>query len=267
MKPQVSSITCKSALSLSGLSGFEYALNPYRGCSHACSYCYAPSIIREEREWGTFVEIKENAPSVLASELRNFKRAGKSASVGIGTVTDPYQPIEEKTNLTRYCLEQLSRYGCKVVIQTKSSLIERDIDIISKMKYAEVGFTVTSMTCRKHFEPGVAEGDVFACARAFADAGVRVFFFIGPSLPLITSKELDEMLDKMRASGAKAIMADRLRLDKSHGTWSVARNLAQAYERTGIKCILDEESCINEFKNVRAKVEAFCRNNGLVFQA
>ncbi|MFO7990996.1 MAG: hypothetical protein R6U61_01725, partial [Thermoplasmata archaeon] len=64
---KIKEITCKTALSKSGLEA-DYALNPYKGCSHNCRYCYAPFVLREEREWGTFVDIKRNIPNALAKE-------------------------------------------------------------------------------------------------------------------------------------------------------------------------------------------------------
>ena len=131
----VGELSCKAALSRSGLPGFDYALNPYRGCQHGCIYCYSPETLREKRvcyspetlrekrEWGSFVEVKRNIPGVLAKELRRLKKG----VVGIGTVTDAYQPVEERYGVTRRCLEQLLRRDFPICIQTKSSLVERDI--------------------------------------------------------------------------------------------------------------------------------------------
>lgn len=138
---KVTEIECKTALSLSRLPGFDYSLNPYRGCAHGCSYCYAPNILRVPRkEWGDFVQVKRNIPKVLASELKNKERG----TVGISTTTDPYQPLEEKYELTRLCLMQLQRYDFPVSIITKSSLVTRDIDILSGFSEVEVGFTITT---------------------------------------------------------------------------------------------------------------------------
>ena len=104
-KGKLKEITCKSALSISNLSGLDYALNPYKGCEHGCIYCYAPSVLREDRNWGEFVDIKRNIPSVLAKELKTKKKG----TIGISTVTDPYQPVEKKFEITRKCLDQISK--------------------------------------------------------------------------------------------------------------------------------------------------------------
>ncbi|MCK5548142.1 MAG: radical SAM protein, partial [Thermoplasmata archaeon] len=67
---KITEARCKSALSRSSLPGLDYALNPYRGCGHACIYCYSPEVLREEREWGSFVDVRRNIPAVLAKELK-----------------------------------------------------------------------------------------------------------------------------------------------------------------------------------------------------
>ena len=123
-------IKCKSALSISKLPGLDYSLNPYVGCQHNCVYCYAPNVLKIDRiNWGNIIGIKSNIPVILSKELKK-KKIG---IIGISTVTDPYQPIEKKYKLTRYCLDQLIKYDFPIHIQTKSSIINRDIDIISKI--------------------------------------------------------------------------------------------------------------------------------------
>jgi len=132
---RIREVKCKTALSKSNLPGLDYSLNPYRGCQHSCAYCYVPNVLRIKRnEWGSFVDVKTNIPNVLSKELR-IKKPGV---VGISTITDPYQPAENNYKLTRYCLEQLLRHDFPVCIQTKSDLVARDIDLISKFSKAEV---------------------------------------------------------------------------------------------------------------------------------
>ena len=126
---EVNEITVKSALSKSSLPGLVYALNPYRGCQHACTYCYAPSVLREKRRWGEFVDVKMNLPDALAKDLERLP----IGIVGIGTVTDAYQPIEKKYALTRKCLEALLEKDWPISIQTKSDLVLRDLDLIEQL--------------------------------------------------------------------------------------------------------------------------------------
>ena len=120
----IKEVKCKTALSKSNLPGLDYSLNPYRGCMHNCAYCYVPNVLRINREeWGKFVEVKINIQNVLSKEVKTKKQG----IVGISTVTDPYQPIEKRNKITRFCLEQLLKYDFPISIQTKSSLVLKDI--------------------------------------------------------------------------------------------------------------------------------------------
>src|SRR4030043_2086170 len=118
----VRDIECKSILAKSPIPGLCYAINPYVGCAHGCVYCYAVFMKRftgHEEEWGTFVDIKVNAPDVLTRQL---KRA-KPGNISFGTVTDAYQPLERENGITRACLEALLDHPLPVSILTKSALV------------------------------------------------------------------------------------------------------------------------------------------------
>ncbi|MEM3022494.1 MAG: radical SAM protein, partial [Candidatus Bathyarchaeia archaeon] len=121
----------------------DYTINPYVGCGHGCTYCYARFIKRftgHREAWGDFVDVKANAISLLRREVGR-KRIGR---VWISGICDPYQPIEEKYQLTRGCLEILSRHGWPATIQTKSPLVLRDLDLLRNFEGLEVVFTVTT---------------------------------------------------------------------------------------------------------------------------
>ena len=214
---EIRKIECKTALSKSSLPGLDYSLNPYRGCQHSCAYCYVPNVLRIDRsEWGNFVEVKTNIPSVLAGELRNKK----SGVVGISTVTDPYQPIENKYKLTRYCLEQLLKYDFPVCIQTKSDLIIRDIDLISKFKHAEVMFSIATLndTERKLLEPFSSTIDERLNAmRKCNDSGIKTTVFFGPIYPTIKIDDISKIIDTFKEYGASTVMIDKLNLKS--GIW------------------------------------------------
>lgn len=207
---KVREVSCSTALSPSTLPGLDYALNPYRGCSIGCVYCYSPAVLREERPWGRFVDVKRNIPAVLARELKR-KRPGV---VGIGTVTDGYQPIETRYHLTRHCLEQLSRFDFPVSIQTKSTLVLKDLDLLRGLPNAEVGVTITTMdeSMRRRFEPlsSPSERRVEALRR-FNEAGIRTWAFIGPILPSTTEATLGHLLRSVSEAGTSQVVFDRLR--------------------------------------------------------
>jgi DNA repair photolyase len=178
--------TARSVLSKTGIPGARWALNPYVGCAHACRYCYAEFMKKytgHTEPWGTFVDAKVNAPEVLARELR---RAGRGP-VMLASVTDCYQPLEERFRLTRRCLELLLEHDFPVRVLTKSPLVLRDLDLLRKFRDIEVGLTVTTddEAMRRLFEPGAppiaARVDAL---RRLKEAGVGTYVFVGPMLPL-----------------------------------------------------------------------------------
>ena len=207
---KVREVTCTTALSETSLPGLDYALNPYRGCSIGCVYCYSPSVLREERPWGRFVDVKRNIPAVLARELKRKARG----VVGIGTVTDGYQPLEARYHLTRYCLEQLARFDFPVSVQTKSSLILRDVDLLRRFRDAEVGVTITTMDedHRRRFEPfGSPSERRVDALRRLNEAGIRTWAFVGPILPSTTDATLETLLRAIAGAGTRHVLFDRLR--------------------------------------------------------
>ncbi|HYM38520.1 MAG TPA: radical SAM protein [Thermoplasmata archaeon] len=207
---KVREVACSTALSDTSLPGLDYALNPYRGCSIGCVYCYAPSVLRETRPWGRFVDVKRNIPAVLARELRRKARG----VVGIGTVTDGYQPLEGRYRLTRYCLEQLVRFDFPVSIQTKSSLVLRDLDLLRRLHEAEVGVTITTLdeAMRRRFEP-FASPSVrrIEVLRTLNQGGIRTWAFVGPILPSTTEATLAPLLRAIAEAGTRHVLYDRLR--------------------------------------------------------
>jgi len=213
---KVREVSCSTALSPSSLPGLDYALNPYRGCSIGCVYCYSPSVLREERPWGRFVDVKRNIPAVLARELKRKPRG----VVGLGTVTDGYQPLESRYRLTRYCLEQLARFDFPVSIQTKSSLVLKDLDALRRLHEVEVGVTITTLdeAMRRRVEPFASPAPRrIETLRALNEAGIRTWAFVGPILPGATDTTAEPLLRAVRDAGTTHVMIDRLRFRP--GVW------------------------------------------------
>jgi DNA repair photolyase len=179
----VREIQSKTILSESKV--YPYVINPYVGCQHACSYCYARFMKRftgHREPWGDFVDVKINAPDLLKREIKR-KTVGK---VWVSGVCDPYQPIEAKYKLTSRCLEILAQNNRPVVIQTRSPLVLRDIDIIRSAQDFEVGFSITTADddIRKMFEPKAPPiKDRIKALDELHKAGVRTFTMIAPILP------------------------------------------------------------------------------------
>jgi DNA repair photolyase len=208
---KVNEVIVKSALSRSSLPGLVYALNPYRGCSHACTYCYAPSVIHENRQWGEFVDVKLNLPSVLAKEIA-FKPKG---IVGIGTVTDAYQPAEKEYEITRKCLEVLLKKNWPISIQTKSDLVLRDLDLIEKFKDKDIGFTIATLddNARRRFEPHSSSIEARLDAlRTIAKRGIKTWVFLGPIIPDLLGDTLEELIKTLSGIGIDHLLFDRLNI-------------------------------------------------------
>lgn len=179
----VKEIRSKTILSKSKV--FDYTINPYIGCQHSCTYCYARFMKRytgHKEEWGEFVDVKINAPSLLQREIE----IKKAARIWISGTCDPYQPLEKKYELTRKCLETLSKHAWPVIIQTKSSLVNRDVDLLRKINGVEVGLTITTADerVREMFEPNASSiKERIETLLSLRSAGIRTFAMIAPLLP------------------------------------------------------------------------------------
>lgn len=184
---KIKEVQCKTILSKTGLPA-DYCLNPYTGCQHGCVYCYARFMKRytgHKEPWGEFVDIKINAPEVLRAEISK-KPKGR---VYFSSVTDAYQPLERKYQLTRRCLEVLAENSWPVTIQTKSDLVLRDLDILKKIPEIKVGFTVTALddNVRKVFEPFASPiASRLEALEKIKSSGIQTFAMIAPILPRLT---------------------------------------------------------------------------------
>ncbi len=203
---KVREVFAKTALTRTAISGFDYCLNPYVGCGHGCRYCYANFMRRftgHREPWGTFVDVKVNAPSVLERQLLR----AKPGVVAISTVTDPYQPLERRYGMTRKCLEILLRYQFPVNILTRSSLCLRDIDLFKRFEQIEVGLSITTHDERvkKVFEPySPPISSRIKALETLRQENVKTYAFIGPILPL-DPEHLVKMLE-----GIGEVLIDRM---------------------------------------------------------
>ncbi len=142
------------------ISAYDFTLNPYRGCQYGCSYCYAAAFSPNSKmrdDWGKWVIIKQNAAEILEKELERWckKNPDKPPRIYMSSVTDPYQPIESKHELTRSLLDVMYPYRPILVIQTRSPIITRDIDILQRFKHLRVNMSIPtgSESVRRDFEP------------------------------------------------------------------------------------------------------------------
>ena len=190
---------------------FDQSINPYRGCEHGCVYCYArPSHCYLGHSAGldfeTKLYAKTNAAELLEKELAS--KAYTPKVIALGTNTDPYQPIEREQRITRQILEVLERTGHPVGIVTKSSLVLRDVDILSRMAargLAKVAISVTSLDRRiaRAMEPrAVTPAKRIEAIRGLSEAGVPVAVMVAPIVPGLTDSEIERILETARNAGA-----------------------------------------------------------------
>lgn len=163
---------------------FDYSLNPYIGCGFACSYCFAANFVSDERkreDWGKWVDIKIDAVEQIARADLRGKR------VFMSSATDPYQPLEQRVGLTRRIVEVLVSKQPHLVVQTRSPLVVRDIDLLLKIENVRVNMSITtdSDEIRKRFEPSCASIDRrFEALSEVSRTGIPVSVCISPMLPI-----------------------------------------------------------------------------------
>jgi hypothetical protein len=197
------------------MGGYDYTLNPYSGCSFGCTYCYAAFFSRteEQREnWGYWVQVKENALQLL---IKFRKKSLKDKTIYMSSVTDPYQPIEKELNLTRSLLKELSTYHQpRLVIQTRSPLAKRDIDIFKEFNVIQVNMTITSDSerVRKVFEPLCpSNASRLSAIKEINDAGVNTCITMTPLLPI---ENAEDFAKKLLDTGIKKFIIQPFHPDK-----------------------------------------------------
>jgi len=192
--------------------GFDASINPYRGCEHGCIYCYARPYheylgFSAGLDFETKILVKEDAPELLRKELASPKWQPKV--VAISGVTDAYQPIERKLELTRRCLEVLAEFRNPVVIVTKNQLVARDIDVLKELaslNAAAVCVSVTTLDAdlARMMEPRTSTpANRLDAIHSLADAGVPVRVLVAPIIPGLTDHEIPSIIQAGADAGAR----------------------------------------------------------------
>ncbi|MCR5766231.1 MAG: radical SAM protein [Treponema sp.] len=188
-----------------------HSMNIYRGCSHGCIYCDSRSKCYQFSHAFEDIEVKENAAELLEETLRKKR---KRCMVGTGSMSDPYLPLEKELGLMRRCLEIIDRYNFGATLITKSDLVLRDLDILTRINNktkAVVQMTLTTADdelCRK-IEPGVCPTSRrFEVLQACHDAGIPTVVWFSPLLPFINDnrENIDGIVDYCVRAGVKAII-------------------------------------------------------------
>src|SRR5215469_6965478 len=201
--------------------GFSASINPYRGCEHGCIYCFA----RPNHEYLGFsagldfetkILVKEDAPELLRRELN--AKSWKPQVIAISGVTDAFQPVERRLQLTRRCLEVLAEFRNPVVIITKNELVTRDIDVLTKLAKQDAILVFVSVTSldpelARELEPRASQpARRLAAIEALSAAGIPVGSLVAPVIPGLTDHEMPAILSAVKKAGAVAAGYVPLRL-------------------------------------------------------
>ena len=212
----VKEVHAKTILSKSKV--FDYTINPYIGCEHGCAYCYARFIKRftgHREDWGRFVDVKTNAGDLLRREIRRKE----ARSVWISGLCDPYQPLEKDYKVTRACLEILTEHDWPVTVQTKSTIVTRDLDLLKRLRDVEVGFTITtaSENIREIFEPNAPSiKERIETLKKLHSEGIKTFAMIAPLLP-----EAEDLVTQLTGS-VDHVLIDRM--NYHYADWVYRKN-------------------------------------------
>ena len=260
MEPVIQEIQVKTVLTKSNLPVSDYSVNPYVGCTHACKYCYASFMKRfanHPEPWGAFLDVK------YWPEIKNpEKYAGKE--LFISSVTDPYNPQDEKFRRTRALLEQLAGSGVRLSIQTKSDLVLRDMDLIREFPDARVGFSINTLDedFRADMDRAASIERRLAAMKELHDAGIRTTCFVSPIFPGIT--DVEAIIGRVK--------------DQCNLIWLENLNLRGSYRSVILQCIrekrpelypLYEEIYIHGsrayWEALDGRVRAYALQNGLEY--
>jgi DNA repair photolyase len=221
---------------------FRYSVNPYRGCAHACSYCYARRT-HEYLGWSagtdfdTQIVAKMNAPELLEKELS--KPSWRGESIVFSGVTDCYQPAESRLRLTRRCLEVCLRHDTPVGMITKSALITRDVDVLAELARgpgatAAISIPFWNAGDARRMEPFAAPPEArFRALEKLSAAGVRTGISLAPIVPGLNDADIPKLLKRAAECGATFAFYTLLRLPGSVKDVFLSRMARDFPERAG----------------------------------
>jgi DNA repair photolyase len=200
---------------------FTFGLNPYRGCEHGCVYCYARPTheylgFSAGLDFETRIMVKADAPKLVREKLASPRWI--PTEVAIGTVTDPYQPVERRLQLTRQCLEAFADFRNPVGLVTKNALVARDADVMARLAKHNAAMAFVSVTSldvelQRILEPRAsAPAARLRAIRELRDAGVPVGVMVAPIIPGLTDHEAPAILDAVAKAGALSASYVVLRL-------------------------------------------------------
>lgn len=251
-------IEAKSIITKTDIPVCDYAVNPYVGCTHGCKYCYASFMKRftnHPEPWGEFLDVKY-WPEIRKPE----KYAGKE--LFFGTVTDPYNPQEEKYHRTRALLEQLQGSGVKITIQTKSDLVLRDINLLRTFPGLRVGFSINTLDedFRADMDSAVSIERRLAAMKTLHEAGIRTTCFISPIFPALT--DVPAIIDRVRGQ-CQLVWLENLNLRGSYKAVVLDYIRRRYPELTGLYEEIYSHGSRLYWESLDGKLRTYAAENGL----
>lgn len=237
---KIEEIKAKSLMVASKLPDTDYVVNPYTGCQFGCLYCYATFMGRfvgESRSsWGDYVYVKVNSVDVIRSELEKWSLEKRKATVLLSSVTDPYQGIEAKYQITRGILQAFVdvSYPGRISILTKSPLVLRDVDILKQLENVEVGLTITTTDdALSRFLEVTAPLATrrLDTLQKLNDEGIPTYVFVGPLLPHFRYHPdlLDRLFREIADTGNRDVYVEHINLPTyiRERLWETLRQTSQ----------------------------------------
>jgi len=233
---------------------YDFTLNPYSGCSFGCTYCYAAFFSRTQQQrddWGKWVLVKENAIEQLRKKR---KKPLVDKTIYMSSVTDPYQPLERELCLTQSILQELIDYHqVRLVIQTRSPLIMRDIDLFKRFGHIQINMTITtdSEIVRKVFEPFCPSNtDRLEAIKTIYKAGIGACITMTPLLPI---DDIEKFINDLKETGVANFTMQPFHTEKGKfiaGTRQAAMDLLKIYDWSDAKYNAIEERLKTAFPNM-----------------
>lgn len=251
MPLQVTTATKGKLITPTGFKNYDIGMNPYVGCQFGCTYCYVRFMVKDENAgWGDFVRLRTHLIDKLPGEIAKQPFGQRLV---IGTMTDPYQPIERKERLTRQTLQIIkdSNRLAKVGIFTRSPFVLDDLDLIGQLPRPRVHFTITpyDTPILKKIEPVAIPIDKrLATIRAIRDAGIRVQANISPILPIYSEPLLEETMAILAAANVDEFYIDPMQ-PYAEAIRAIDSSMADEPSWAAVRAIVTDKAAYTAWKN------------------
>jgi len=255
-------IKVKDIIVPTNLANSNYAIDPYIGCEIACAYCYARYLDKNNcnnKAWGSYVYIKENAPDLIKKDKMYDKK-----TISIGTLTDPYQSVEEEYEITRKILKKLISFDSEIAIITKSDLVIRDIDLFKKFKdiIIAVSISYTDDKVRLKLEPkAITINQRIRVLKELHNNGIKTALFIDPIFPGIT--DWKDLINSTKGYVNKYLL-------ENLNIYPSAKKIICNFLKKNNPELIDKYRKIysNEkkyWKEIERDIEKYCRENNIEY--